>query len=377
MSSPTLQMIPFGILLGACASNCFQLIRAPKELSKGIMLLVFNVCVTLCFLVESLKTLGLLHYAPHLYKLGTPFNFCFGPAIYLHFFGQHSKSNRTDPVWTKPWIHFLPFLLVFIALLPIYLQPMQQKLAWIAGEKLWLHQISPAIALMQCLHIGCYLGVTLLKKFKLSSMQKPQRPTLAFHSFQALYIALGLLCLMTLIVGFLRTSIDLDFPFVRFFISVLLIYFSFNYILSNDMPKQNRPRYDSSKLKNTKIETAKDLLEQLFTQDKLFKDSNLTPQKLARHLGLTSHELSQFLNVHLGKSFHEYLSTWRVQEVASQLKCTQLNQSILDMAYDAGFNSKSTFYNAFKREFQKTPLAYHKSYLSALGSKSDPKDVTL
>lgn len=94
-------------------------------------------------------------------------------------------------------------------------------------------------------------------------------------------------------------------------------------------------------------------------QDQLYLDAALSLPKLARHIGCSPNYISQTLNESLGLNFFDYVNRYRVQAAARLLRDTDL--SVLDIAMNVGFNAKSSFYTAFKKELQQTPGQYRAS----------------
>ena len=89
------------------------------------------------------------------------------------------------------------------------------------------------------------------------------------------------------------------------------------------------------------------------SKDLLYREPNLSLWDLAKHIGVTSHYVSQTLNTKLDSTFFDYINRWRINDAVEQL--TSTDETILNIAYDVGFNSRSAFYKAFKRETGKTP----------------------
>jgi AraC-like DNA-binding protein len=85
----------------------------------------------------------------------------------------------------------------------------------------------------------------------------------------------------------------------------------------------------------------------------------LTLSQLAERVAIPSHHLSQLLNERLGLSFFDYVNRLRVEEVKRLLLDPKKDgQSILDLAFEAGFSSKSSFNSIFKRSTGYSPSAY-------------------
>jgi AraC-like DNA-binding protein len=91
-------------------------------------------------------------------------------------------------------------------------------------------------------------------------------------------------------------------------------------------------------------------------KDALYIDPNLSLQKLSQHVGALPNQVSQTLNQKIGATFFDYVARWRIE--ASKPLILAGDDSVLTVALQVGFNSKSTFYKAFKRETGVTPKAY-------------------
>jgi AraC-like DNA-binding protein len=97
------------------------------------------------------------------------------------------------------------------------------------------------------------------------------------------------------------------------------------------------------------------------TTDKCFLDPDLDLPSLAARMNLTPHELSYLLNKGIGSNFFEFVNSYRVEEAKKLLLSGEHNHySILGIAYEAGFNSKTTFNTTFKKATGLTPSQFKK-----------------
>lgn len=97
--------------------------------------------------------------------------------------------------------------------------------------------------------------------------------------------------------------------------------------------------------------------------EKPYIDNELRLVNLADQLGFSTHLLSKVINKKSGKNFNQFVNDYRLQE-AKRLLLENPDYSIKTIYFDVGFNNKATFYNAFKKEFQCTPLEYRESTIS-------------
>ncbi|RYZ83145.1 MAG: AraC family transcriptional regulator, partial [Moraxellaceae bacterium] len=111
-------------------------------------------------------------------------------------------------------------------------------------------------------------------------------------------------------------------------------------------------------------DAAKELNEQLLRlvdSHKPHLDDTISLAKLASLLGVTTHQLSELLNIHNGTSFYDFLNELRYQESLKILHNHQADLTIADIAYQSGFNNRNSFYNVFKEKTGVTPSQYKKS----------------
>ncbi len=97
-------------------------------------------------------------------------------------------------------------------------------------------------------------------------------------------------------------------------------------------------------------------------KDKPYRDRELTIFDLSDQLKIPRHFLSEVINEHLGKNFYTLVNEYRIEEVKIEWWILHYKHlTILAIAYDAGFNSKSSFNTIFKQKTGMTPSEYLKS----------------
>lgn len=118
-----------------------------------------------------------------------------------------------------------------------------------------------------------------------------------------------------------------------------------------------------------KVENADALTEQLYTYmdaHKPFLEPSLSLDDLASMLELSTRELSILINHHLNKHFFDFINDYRINEAAELLRSSSDKKlTILEILYEVGFNSKSSFNTAFKKKTGFTPTEYRKEYTQA------------
>ncbi|MEW7280422.1 AraC family transcriptional regulator [Aquimarina sp. 2201CG1-2-11] len=102
-----------------------------------------------------------------------------------------------------------------------------------------------------------------------------------------------------------------------------------------------------------------DHISRYMTTQKPYLEETLTLQSLAQKIGIPEKQLSFLINKVVGKHFFDFINTYRIQEAKTLLQDKELN--IQEIMYKVGFNSKSSFNTAFKKNVSTTPSNYRKS----------------
>ncbi|MEL6943321.1 MAG: helix-turn-helix domain-containing protein, partial [Bacteroidota bacterium] len=129
-----------------------------------------------------------------------------------------------------------------------------------------------------------------------------------------------------------------------------------------DQPKR---KYKKTLFSAEELAQYKAQLEQLIKEKEPYLDPNLTLRILARQMNLPPNYLSQLLNEGFEQNFSEYINSYRLTTFKSKIADPK-NQhlTILGLAYDSGFNSKTVFNTFFKKMEGMTPRAYWKQVTS-------------
>lgn len=183
------------------------------------------------------------------------------------------------------------------------------------------------------------------------------RSQISYHETWILSVIFGVFAIWlsySLAKYTLYISGALTFSF-GFYISLLLIYYAKNKTL---VPIINKEKY-VNKIDQKIVEDIQEKINTLFETKKNYTNPDLTLSVLAKELSIRPQLLSQFINDNLNKSFTQFINEYRIDEAKRLLKeHTQLK--IDAVGFEAGFNSSSTFYSAFKKITGITPSNYQK-----------------
>jgi adenylate cyclase len=114
-------------------------------------------------------------------------------------------------------------------------------------------------------------------------------------------------------------------------------------------------------INESEIEYYLQQLEQLMHGEEIYTDSLLSLRQVAEKTGLHPNKLSWLLNEHLNKNFNEYINAFRLETFKRKaLDPKNKHLTILGLAYESGFNSKTKFNGYFKKMEGITPTAWMK-----------------
>lgn len=127
-------------------------------------------------------------------------------------------------------------------------------------------------------------------------------------------------------------------------------------------PETPQVKYEKSGLKLEKAEHYLDKLLSYMKEQKPYLQGDLTLQDLADNLSISKHHLTQVINEKLNKNFYLFINEYRVEVVKQMMAdASNNNLTILAIAFDCGFNSKSSFNKIFKQITGMTPTQYKSS----------------
>ncbi|HBS06788.1 MAG TPA: hypothetical protein DEA96_17595 [Leptospiraceae bacterium] len=121
-----------------------------------------------------------------------------------------------------------------------------------------------------------------------------------------------------------------------------------------------KERYARTQLTGLDVPELLGQLKTLMDEQKLFLDPDLRLSDLAQELEVSSHQLSRILNENFSQNFNAFLNSYRIAEAKQQL-INEPEKTIISIAFDVGFNTKSAFNDQFSRITGITPARFRKS----------------
>ena len=285
------------------------------------------------------------------------FIYLIAPALYFYIKGL-SKQSVNIPLYMN--IHLCPFLLINIGYILTYL--VFHNSANYQEYLLTLITIDEGVSII---YFAFYLNLIFRHyKINIESFIPNKHPwvkkLLITHSAFLLIWCVYVLAEWSYFDY--NMEVTTYYP-LMIFLSIMLYYLSLQVFMNKEalfkteaVPKRKIKVLDPEESFNLINE-----LNNLMTKEKLFLDGNLSLVSLASSLNVNPKTLSYVLNEHLHKNFNDYINGWRIEEVKLRLNNKAFSHlKMVSIAFDCGFNSKSTFNLAFKKATGLSPSGYKK-----------------
>ncbi|MGO3183219.1 MAG: helix-turn-helix domain-containing protein [Aequorivita sp.] len=143
------------------------------------------------------------------------------------------------------------------------------------------------------------------------------------------------------------------------------VFLSFSKEDPKESNNENKVKYGSSRLRGVELKQCYQQIERYMDIKKPYLDPDLTLPKLAENLQVPTHHLSQVINEMHGSNFFDFINQFRVDEVKRKIQDPAFKSySLLGIAMESGFNSKSAFNRVFKNLTGTTPSSFRNSLSS-------------
>lgn len=122
---------------------------------------------------------------------------------------------------------------------------------------------------------------------------------------------------------------------------------------------EQKEKYEKSGLSEETSEQLHGALIRLMTEERLYRRSDLSINELATKLGVHPNYLSQVINQRERKHFYDFVNTYRIEEFRQMIAMQKNRQfTLLSLALDCGFSSKTSFNRYFKKVTGQTPSEF-------------------
>ncbi|MCL1669620.1 AraC family transcriptional regulator [Elizabethkingia ursingii] len=301
------------------------------------------------------------------------------PVFYLYVVSVCYSDFKLRP---KHLLHLLPFLIVSLVLLPrFYSVDTASKIDFIRNRQNMIE--------IQFTHLLFHIQIVIYLIAVFRILRKTKKLYLEnyagtnINSYNWLFQFTSVLTFLYLIV-FLKNIFKFsDYPYISEWIKIgitVLVLFIICWYLFKALSNPGLFRNIDSKLKLVSEIVSEEKnnepsgvhekeyneellkLKNYMVEKKPFLNSSLTIQDISREIEIPVRDLSLLINHQLGQHFYDFVNAYRIESAMSILKDTSKSKvTVLEILYEVGFNSKSSFNTAFKKHTGNTPTTYRKN----------------
>ena len=339
------------------------LLRKENRIANQLLALLL-ICSSLWLIDNFFRISGIYSTNPDFYFKPIYYSLAFGPLIYLYVLSITNSSFRFKRTY---WLHFIPVALQASLYIFLSLKDYTFK-RWY-----WMEVHSPityriefnGTFLSMCIYLT--LSIVVLRKYqKWLSQNFSNTSKKELNWLKTLLILMIILTVQWFIEVILRDFYG-NFQFNHSILilgltTVLLAFKAFNQADQKGVEFQNSLSKDPKKENiDIKPEILRRIVDEMETK-KAYLDPNLNLKGFSERCGIPQRTVSQYLNQELKLSFHSFVNAQRVAEFKRQVSIPEnKNLTLEGLAYESGFNSKSSFNRIFKKYEGKTPSDYLKS----------------
>ncbi|GAA5521139.1 helix-turn-helix domain-containing protein [Aliifodinibius salicampi] len=371
-------------LLGAIHGFILALILSQKKVNRlpnkllALLMIVFSIDLGMA----AFHSFGLHTAYPDFIGIDYPITLLYGPLLYLYV---KTMKDGCSTIKRYDYLHFVPFIILLIYMIPFYTGTSTAKLAFITSPQELSHTfgfgfINHLKVLHGLTYAGCLIFMLLSYRKKLkdsfSSIEKVNLNWL--QNFVIASIVLAAIAGGIHFTNFSNTTLmglgESVYSNITL-LSVTIFVYGIGYmglyqaeVFTESKPAENsnhtpQEQYQKSGLTQEEAERYAKEIRKVMEEQKLYQDSDLKLADLAKEFSISSHNLTEILNQYMGQNFYDFVNHYRVKEVKQKLKDPgSKNKTLLALALDAGFNSKSSFNSVFKKQTGMTPSQFRKNH---------------
>jgi len=347
-----------GLIQGLILGSLLLAINRKKNKST-LFLGLFIIVYALELLPAILEDLGILNHYPEYTLLPFGFSWLIFPLFYVYvqqvsIFSFKKKSYKT----------LIPGILAFCISLFIFFQPLEIKQE--ISESLW-YALSEVFGILYSIGIG----ILTLKWIKNHIIELKNQYTSVEYKvlhWARIFILIGLIHTSILVIS-IFFDYTYEFELIMSIINVVLLYWvSVRGILQQNVtmlvsPNEKEiPQIVSLEKKEIPSDNSLMLLKTIndyIIDNTIFEKPDLTILDISEGINIHPKRISGAINNNLNQNFNTYINSFRIEKAKALLNSEAThNLSIEGIGSEVGFQSKSTFYDAFKKVTGTTPSRF-------------------
>jgi AraC-like DNA-binding protein len=336
------------------------LISKKKKSGSDKILTVWMFLILVHLFLFYLRFTEEIYHVPFLLGVDQPLPLLHGVFLYLYVACLTKQFPERRSLLL---LHFLPASLMYVYLATFFVLPPEQKIEVYknrgAGYETFNLLKTYAYSLSGVFYV--FWSVMLLRQHQrnirnqFSALEKVNLQWL-----QILTFGLGAIWFVVIFFGtemFIFSGVVVFVFLIGFFGIRQADIFARVPVAAED--KEPKEKYQKSGLSDEAVEELQKQLKRLMTDEALYKKSDLAISDIASRLGVHPNYLSQVINQKENKNFYDFVNMYRIEEFKRLIGLQKNRQfTLLSLAYECGFSSKTAFNRSFKKATGLTPSEY-------------------
>ena len=347
------------------------LINKKQKSRADILLMVWMMAMAIHLFIYYINFSSTPYQIPHLLGLEIPYPLMHGPLLYLYV------ASITNQLPKHNWIHILHFVPVsigYLYLISFFSSPASQKIAFYQnGYKDYegFMQFGLLLIFLSGLVYLVWSIILLIRHKKNIQHEFSDLESVNLNWLQFLILGFAIIWSIVIFINkdeYIFTGVTV-FVILTGYLGVQQRTIFDNRDLSvkpsvesRDYTVDGKKKYENSGLSEQLADKIHERLLHLFEKEYYYKRNKFSIQELASELDIHPNYLSQIINEKEGKSFYDFVNAFRLEAFKEMVENQEHKQlTLLALAYECGFNSKSSFNRYFKKQTGQTPSEFVKS----------------
>jgi AraC-like DNA-binding protein len=337
---------------------------------------------------------GLMQVYPHFFGIGYQMPLLFGPLVYLYAVAASDRSWQFRP---RDALHFVPLAVSVLVPFDIYMMSGAEKIA--LYERMEQGEVPTVLVLLDPMRyvsgIGYSVATVLHLRRHRRRVEDSYSNTARVNLVWLLWLAGAAAAIWLLATTLAITDFGARLNDGHVTLAMALLVYAIGYMglrqpevfryetaeyavpprppmplgmevapapVSTPEAETPTTRYERSGLSDAESVRLESELLAVMERERPWANSELTLSELAALLNSTPHKVSEILNARIGQSFYDFVNGYRVRDVQRRIQAGEARtRKMLALALDAGFASKSTFNEAFKKHTLQTPSDFRET----------------
>ena len=308
--------------------------------------------------------------SPQLFYLGFPFPWLWSPLFYLYvkslFFSDFKLS-------AKHFLHLIPFFIFLqFVLVTFHFKSMQEKMLLVMNNDLLTSKSSLFLNILISIQIAVYLIVVLYMyhayKKRLKGVQSTMSPVqdrwlkIFIYGYLMAYLITNI-CRAGLYMNRGLSDVFIFTSFLAFFIYFLFLFYKAISHPDIFIKTEERIEVRTHTIPKQEAHSLLKVVNDYMILKEPFLNPDLTLKQLASELKIPERLLSGVINQYRNQNFYDFVNNYRISKAQKMLTDDSFKRkTVLEILYDSGFNSKSSFNLVFKRITGLTPTEFKRNH---------------